>query len=475
MSDAYGYARVSSEKQREGASLAVQREAIERIATDRGLTLRGILTDVLSGTRDDRLEYQRLLTLLTPGISSVIVWRLDRIGRRKSELFRFFETCKKRNIEIISATQPELSNVLVRDILSVLAAYESEQIAERVRPAQTKRVEEGRWQSRIPHFYRMGDDGHLTPTEDAWQAQECWEMFLRTGNKEVTAAAYGLGRRQLWWMLRSPVYIGAIPWLDTVREGAHPAIVRPETWEAARALIEGRRVGRRRERRDSALLVGFVYVADTERRMSHRPMRSKHFAYRYYATDPDHTHRDARHVVRADHAERIVLDALRSLTLTPALRRSLESGMREAAKRDAHKRERADVARRIAALEAEQVNTARMAARGELAGPVWEGMRRQQATEMTALLARRDALPPIPDPRKSAPLLDLRVRLHERIDAATETGNIAALRLLIEAFIARVEVWGAESPRLHGGAAATYWREHPPDVRVVWRPLIGNT
>lgn len=474
MSDAFGYVRVSTERQVGGASLDVQREAIERIARERGKTLQRVYTDVLSGSRDDRPAYRELLSVLSPGCC-VIVWRLDRIGRKKSELFRFFEVCKEQRIELLSATQPELSNVLVRDILSVLAAYESEQIAERVLPALTKRVEEGRWVVRVPKWYQIGPDGHLVPTEDAWQAEECWRLFLRTGNRNLTAAAFGLGRRQLWWMMRSPVYVGAIPWLDTVREGAHPAIVERATWEAARALLESRRTGKRRERGDSALLVGFVYVADSDRRLSHKPMRSKNRAFRYYATDPDHSHRDPRHVVNAERAEAAVLDWLRGLAITRAERRAIERAMREAARSDPHKRARAAVERRIAALSAEQVNTARMAARGELAGPVWEGMRREQAAEMTALIARRDALPPVPDPTRAAPLLDLRLRLRERIDAAAATGNVAALRLLVEAFVVRVEVYEAESPRLHGGAARRYWLDHPPEIRIVPVPLIGGS
>lgn len=474
MSDAYGYVRVSSQRQVGGASLDVQREAIERLASERGKTLKRIFTDVLSGTRDDRPAYREMLSLLSPGCA-IIVWRLDRIGRKKSELFRFFELCKEQRMELFSATQPELSNVLVRDILSVLAAYESEQIAERVLPALTKRVEEGRWVSRVPKWYQIAPDGHLTPTEDAWQAQECWEMFLRTGNRNVTAAAYDLGRRQLWWMMRSPVYVGAIPWLDTVREGAHPAIVRRETWEAARALIESRRVGKRRTRTDSALLVGYVYVMDTMRRMSHKPMKSKNFIFRYYTTDLDHYHRDPRHVVRADRAEAVVIDWLRALTITPAERREIEREMRERVRTDPHKRARSAVERRMAALETEQVNTARMAARGELTGPVWETMRREQASEMTALIQRRDGLPAIPDVRAAAPLMELRLRLDERVDRAVEENNIAALRILIEAFVARVEVWAGESPRLHGGAASAYWAAHPPEIRVVPVSLIGDT
>jgi DNA invertase Pin-like site-specific DNA recombinase len=474
VSEGVAYVRVSSARQEQGISLTTQRDAIMQYAKSHGITIVHEYCDVLSGTRDDRPRYQKMLSEIKPG-QFCLVWRIDRIGRKKSELFRFFEYAKQHHIAVISVTQPELSNELVRDIMSVLAAYESQQIADRVRPNLTRGVEDGKWMSRIPKWYAMGPDGHLVPTEDAWQAEECWRLFLRTGNRNLTAAAFGLGRRQLWWMMRSPVYVGAIPWLDTVREGAHPAIVERATWEAARALLESRRTGKRRERADSALLVGFIFVADTDRRMSHKPARSKNHAYRYYATDPDYSHRDPRHVVNAERAEAAVLDWLRGLAITRAERRAIERAMRDAARADPHKRARAAVERRIAVLAAEQVNTARMAARGELAGPVWEGMRREQAAEMTAQIARRDALPPVPDPKAAAPLLDLRLRLRERIDAAAATGNVAALRLLVEAFIVRVEVWNGESPRLKGGAARRYWLDHPPEIRVVPVPLIGGS
>jgi DNA invertase Pin-like site-specific DNA recombinase len=472
--NARAYLRVSTQAQEVyGVSLETQRDTIERYAREQGLTIVAWYTDVMSGRRDDRPEYTRMLAELEPG-ETVLLYRLDRVGRKKSELFRFFEWAKQQRIAIIPVTQPEMANELARDIMSVLAAWESQQIAERVGPALMMRVEEGRWVTTIPKWYEMGADGHLTPAPEAHHAQECWEMYLRTGNKNMTADVFNLGRRQFWWMLRSPVYVGAIPWKGTVREGAHEAIVDRATWEAARALTESRRHGMRRERNHPALLVGFLYVADTDVRLSHKPMRSKNFAFRYYTNDADRYYRETRYVVRAEYAEEETINALRSLSLSPADRKTVERELRDRAKRDPDKRDRQEITRRITALESEQVQTARMAARGEIAGPIWEQMRRQQAQEMTALMARRTGLPPLPDTTEIAPALDLRVNLAQRIDADYAAGNIAALRILMEAFVRRVEVWGAESPGLRGGAARNWYRDHPPEIRVQWTNLIGS-
>src|SRR5438045_9390471 len=82
------YTRVSSDEQaREGVSLDAQLAACRDYAARQGWVIGGEFTDVMSGTRDDRPEYQALLgearRLRGKGRSvAVAVARLDRFGRR---------------------------------------------------------------------------------------------------------------------------------------------------------------------------------------------------------------------------------------------------------------------------------------------------------------------------------------------------------------------------------------------------------
>src|SRR4051794_17388046 len=88
------YTRVSSDEQAaEGLSLAAQLDACRRYAAERGWIIGAEYQDVLSGSRDDRPQYQALLAearrLAGAGKPvAVVVMRLDRFGRRLAERVR---------------------------------------------------------------------------------------------------------------------------------------------------------------------------------------------------------------------------------------------------------------------------------------------------------------------------------------------------------------------------------------------------
>jgi len=464
VTDARAYVRVSTSRQEQGASLDTQRSAIAAYATAHGLTLLHEYVDILSGTRDDRPRYRQLLADMVTG-DTILTWRLDRIGRNKSELFRFFEECKRRRIALVSVTQPELSNELVRDIMSVLAAYESQQLAERVKPNMAARVEQGKWVSRPPRWYVIGPNGRLVPAPDAADAQRVWEMVLATGSIETTAAAFGINAISLRATLAKRVYRGETVWSGMVIPNTHPAIVTAAAWDAVDALRQTRRRDGRRDRHDTALLTGYIYVATSEQRMYHYQRTMRGTTRRYYTTVTGH--HTPRHSIRAEDAEAATVEALLTLTLTPARRRDVEREVRAQAKSDPYKRERAALLRKLAALDQEAVATARMEAQGRVSGAVAEGMRAAQTREHTRHTAALHALPPVPDLHALAPVFALRTGLDRLIARAWEERNIVALRILVETFIARVEVYG-------GLATRQQWRQTGREVRIKWNQNVQN-
>lgn len=458
MTTARAYLRVSTARQEQGASLTTQREAIATYARQHDLTLVHEYVDILSGSRDDRPRYKQMLIDLAPS-EVVLVWRLDRIGRKKSELFRFFEWCKQHRIGLISVTQPEMSNELARDIMSVLAAYESQQIAERVLPGMATRVEQGKWVSKPPYYYRIGPDHTLIPAENAGDAQKVWDAVLATGSIERAAAMYGLNTLNLRVMLKCRTYLGETVWNGIVMPNTHPAIVSRETWEAVDALRNARKTQKRRERRDTALLTGFIYVADTDQRLySYTRLRRTEGINRYYVTKAgNHT---PYHSIRADDADQAVIDGLIGLSVNQAQLREIESEERESSRDDPHKRERASLRRKIAALDTERIETARMEAQRRITSIEADRMHAQQDRERAGHVARLDTLPP---PWDAAAVASMRARLDlaARIEYAQAKGDVVTLRLLVEAFIARVEVWGGE------GGRGYRWLP-PREVRIVW-------
>src|SRR3954464_4526002 len=94
------YTRVSSDEQaRVGVSLDTQLTECRRYVADKGWDLGDEYRDVMSGKRDDRPAYQALLAEARRLVAAgqrvvVVVWRLDRFGRRMLERVRCREELK---------------------------------------------------------------------------------------------------------------------------------------------------------------------------------------------------------------------------------------------------------------------------------------------------------------------------------------------------------------------------------------------
>src|SRR3954449_8076802 len=137
---AFIYSRVSSDEQaREGISLDAQlRESRQYVARHLGWVLGREFQDILSGTRDDRPNYQALLLDVrqrrTAGDAvAVVVMRLDRFGRRVLERVRCREELKGLGVPTHSVREGGEVSDLVANILASVAQDEVERLGQRVR------------------------------------------------------------------------------------------------------------------------------------------------------------------------------------------------------------------------------------------------------------------------------------------------------------------------------------------------------
>ena len=119
-----GYIRVSRDKQ----TTALQEDAIQKAQCDR------IFIDKMSGTRDDRPEFLRMLDIARPG-DIIVVWRLDRLGRSLRHLIETVNQLNERGIELhslkenIDTTTP--TGKLMFHIVGAMAEFERDIIQER--------------------------------------------------------------------------------------------------------------------------------------------------------------------------------------------------------------------------------------------------------------------------------------------------------------------------------------------------------
>lgn len=119
-----GYARVSTQDQ----TLNLQQDALEKVGCER------IFTDSASGVRADRLGLAEAVKYARTG-DTLVVWRLDRLGRSLRHLIETIGTLQGRGIGFRSLTEnidtTTTGGKLIFHVFGALAEFERELIRER--------------------------------------------------------------------------------------------------------------------------------------------------------------------------------------------------------------------------------------------------------------------------------------------------------------------------------------------------------
>lgn len=137
----FGYARVSTPDQ----SLAAQIKALEEAGCER------VFAEKKSAAASRRPEYNMMMRHLRPG-DTVIVWKLDRLGRDVVGLGRLIKTFEAKDIQLKSVTESLDTSTPVGKaffyIVAALAEMERNLIRERTKAgiaaAQAKGIQFGR-------------------------------------------------------------------------------------------------------------------------------------------------------------------------------------------------------------------------------------------------------------------------------------------------------------------------------------------
>lgn len=132
--DAIIYCRVSTRHQ----TTDLQREALVKLAEQRGFNVVKICEDVTSGRKASRPALDEAMSLLRKGQASVLLaWKLDRIGRSLTHLIALVEELRTLNVRVVFAghdldTGTPAGRALFA-LSAVFAEFEADLIQERVR------------------------------------------------------------------------------------------------------------------------------------------------------------------------------------------------------------------------------------------------------------------------------------------------------------------------------------------------------
>lgn len=135
----YGYARVSTDDQ----DMSLQYAALKRYGCTH------IHGEHASGKNMDRKLWQALLIpgVMRPG-DTLVVWKLDRLGRSLSGLLNTIEELDKRHVHLVSLTESiDTKSAMGRfffHIMAAMAEWERAIISERTKAGMQARIAEGK-------------------------------------------------------------------------------------------------------------------------------------------------------------------------------------------------------------------------------------------------------------------------------------------------------------------------------------------
>lgn len=273
------YTRVSTEEQaQEGHSLQTQREEILRLVRYKWpeAAVTWYEDDGWSAKDTKRPGLQRLRSDVRPA-DVVVCLRLDRLTRSVFDLYTLLTEWDKRQIRFRSVREDydtsTASGKFMIGLLALLAQWERERIAERVREVMTNVVtQDRRHLSKPPLGYDLIDKRLVMHDAEAALVRRIYGQYLAgKGTRALANALNAEGIRTksgtewtdfgISYILSNPIYTGKVTWGRLVAhgrrrharsgtsdgddvivvEGLHEPIVDAATWQAVQELKAQRR------------------------------------------------------------------------------------------------------------------------------------------------------------------------------------------------------------------------------------------
>jgi len=299
-------------------SLDAQREACEAFVVSQksqGWKLLPELYDDggISGGHMDRSGLKRLLKAIkAKKIDVVVVYKVDRLTRSLADFARLVDVFDAHGVSFVSVTQQfNTTSSMGRLTLNVLlsfAQFEREVTAERIRDKIAASKKKGKWMGGVTPLGFDNVDKKLVINEtEAKTVRLLFDLYLHLGNVgDVKTRADKLGlvtkqrkrgnskmrggisfsRGHLYQLLNNPVYIGNVKHGKKVYPGEHEAIIEPDIWQSAQALLKTNAAKRQsdKNRKSTHILTGLVYD-ETGDLLSPVHTNKAGQIYRYYVSN----------------------------------------------------------------------------------------------------------------------------------------------------------------------------------------------
>ncbi|AUH34662.1 recombinase family protein [Paracoccus tegillarcae] len=325
--DYFGYVRVSTQKQGEGASLEAQRDAITRYGAQNGLIITEWFCEKETAAKAGRPVFAAMVRdLKKRRAAGFIVHKIDRSARNFKD-WAMIGDLSDAGFDIHFATETldfrSRGGRLAADIQAVIAADYIRNLREETKKGMKGRLKQGLYPFKAPLGYRDNGGGKVK-TICPRKGPLVRELFIAYASGEHSlpslqayatelglATQYGspLSVGFLGGLLSNPFYCGIIKIKKTgdTYPGQHDALVTVATFKRVQAVKLGKHVKRvtRHRHRYRGLFVcahcSYAMIAERQ---------GKHVYYRC------HTSTCPRNSIREDAIDRFVFDHIRQLRLT---------------------------------------------------------------------------------------------------------------------------------------------------------------
>ncbi len=296
------YCRVSTIMQEEKESLQYQIKKCQDYCSLQGYEVKRVITDVESGSKDDREGFLELQSeIKNKTFDVLVVFETSRVSRDLASLAFFVKKLRENEIGFMSISQPELNTTtpggtFFFHLQASFAEYERVQIAQRVKSSLEQRAKEGRFVGgTTPTGYKNIDKKLVPDPEGVELVNEIFDYYVETQSLAACGKRFGKHIESVRWILANEVYIGKkrynqktkIPNTNVIKrnerydlyEGQHEGIVSEEKFYLVQELLASNRKTRSRDK--DYLLSGFLKCS-CGTRMYGSVQKSRGKSYYYY-------------------------------------------------------------------------------------------------------------------------------------------------------------------------------------------------
>ena len=301
-----GFNSLDAQREAGEAYIASQREAGWTVLPDR------YDDAAYSGGTLERPALQRMLQDIEAGkIDCVVTYKVDRLSRSLLDFTKLVEIFDRHGVTFISVTQSFNTTTsmgrLTLNMLLSFAQFEREVIGERIRDKVAASKQRGMYMGGTPPLgYDVVNKKLLVNETEAQLVRDIFRRFVSVGSTTRLAQQLNAeGKTTKAWttkdgkvrigtpwhkghiykLLNNRLYLGQIEHKGNVYPGEHEAIITPDAWEAAHALLrQNCRIRANQTRSTSpALLRGLIRCGHCDAAMGiSYTKKNASKQYRYY-------------------------------------------------------------------------------------------------------------------------------------------------------------------------------------------------